>query len=113
MRMIIKARLKDNSGGSVKPFRLAEFERSDGELKLLGLCLAEGRTLVTKVQCPLVAALVERNNGAGPSGGTTASAVTAPAQPAPRDWRFAESKVNVSAFNGFQLKLKETAEYRN
>ena len=56
MRMIIEARIEDNSGGSGEPIRLAEFERADGELKHLGLSLAEGRTLVTEAQCALVAA---------------------------------------------------------
>ena len=41
MRMIIEARIEDNAGDR-EPIRLAEFERADGELKQLGLSLAEG-----------------------------------------------------------------------
>ena len=39
MRMIIEARIDDG-----KAIRLAEFERLDGDLKQLGLNLAEGRS---------------------------------------------------------------------
>jgi hypothetical protein len=53
MRMVIEARLEDNAGGSV-PIRLAEFERADGELKQLGLSLAEGKRLVHEAQRALV-----------------------------------------------------------
>ena len=49
MRMIIEARIEDSAGGS-EPIRLAEFERADGELKQLGLSLAEGRSLVLEAQ---------------------------------------------------------------
>jgi hypothetical protein len=44
MRMIIEARIEDNAGGC-EAIRLAEYERADGELKQLGLSLAEGRSL--------------------------------------------------------------------
>ena len=53
MRMIIEARIEDSAGGS-EPIRLAEFERADGELKQLGLSLAEGRSLVYEAQRALV-----------------------------------------------------------
>jgi len=53
MRMAIEARLEDNADGSV-PIRLAEFERADGELKQLGLSLAEGKNLVYEAQRALV-----------------------------------------------------------
>jgi hypothetical protein len=53
MRMIIEARIEDNAGGS-KPIRLVEFERADGELKQLGLSLAEGKGLVYEAQRALV-----------------------------------------------------------
>jgi hypothetical protein len=53
MRMVIEARLEDNAGGLV-PIRLAEFERPDGELKQLGLSLAEGESLVYEAQRALV-----------------------------------------------------------
>jgi hypothetical protein len=53
MRMVIEARLEDNGGGSV-PIRLVEFERADGELKQLGLSLAEGKSLVYEAQRALV-----------------------------------------------------------
>ena len=53
MRMVIEARLEDNTGGSL-PIRLAEFERADGELKQLGLSLAEGKSLVYEAQRALV-----------------------------------------------------------
>jgi hypothetical protein len=53
MRMVIEARLEDNAGGSV-PIRLAEFERADGELRQLGLSLAEGKNLVYEAQRALV-----------------------------------------------------------
>jgi hypothetical protein len=53
MRMIIEARFEDNAGGSV-PIRLVEFERADGELKQLGLSLAEGKSLVYEAQRALV-----------------------------------------------------------
>jgi hypothetical protein len=53
MRMVIEARLEGNAGGSV-PIRLAEFERADGELKQLGLSLAEGKRLVHEAQRALV-----------------------------------------------------------
>src|SRR2546422_8921190 len=52
-RMIIEARIVGSAGGS-KPIRLAEFERADGELKQLGLSLAEGRSLVYEAQRALV-----------------------------------------------------------
>ena len=53
MRMIIEARIEDSAGGS-EPIRLAECERADGELKQLGLSLAEGRSLVYEAQRALV-----------------------------------------------------------
>ena len=53
MRMVIEARLENNTGGSV-PIRLAEFERAYGGLKQLGLSLAEGKNLVYEVQRALV-----------------------------------------------------------
>ena len=53
MRMVIEARLEGNAGGSV-PIRLAEFERADGELKQLGLSLAEGKNLVHEAQRALI-----------------------------------------------------------
>jgi len=53
MRMVIEARLEGNAGGSV-PIRLAEFKRADGELKQLGLSLAEGKNLVYEAQRALV-----------------------------------------------------------
>ena len=53
MRMVIEARLEDNAGGSV-PIRLIEFERTDGELKQLGLGLPEGKSLVYEAQRALV-----------------------------------------------------------
>jgi hypothetical protein len=53
MRMVIEAQLENNTGGSV-PLRLAEFERADGELKQLGLSLAEGKNLVYEAQRALV-----------------------------------------------------------
>ena len=40
MRMIIQARIDDGVGGG-EAIRLAEFERLDGDLKQLGLSLAE------------------------------------------------------------------------
>jgi hypothetical protein len=43
MRMIIEARIDDGVGGS-EAIPLAEFERLDGDLKQLGLNLAEGRS---------------------------------------------------------------------
>jgi hypothetical protein len=43
MRMIIEARIDDGVGGG-EAIRLAEFERLDGDLKQLGLNLAEGRS---------------------------------------------------------------------
>lgn len=49
MRMVIEALVEDNTSGSV-PIRLAEFERADGELKRLGLSLAESKSLVYEVQ---------------------------------------------------------------
>lgn len=55
MRMIIEARI-EGSVGSSEPIRLAEFERTDGELKQLGLNLAEGRSLVFEAQRALVGA---------------------------------------------------------
>ncbi|OYT88696.1 MAG: hypothetical protein CFE43_21150 [Burkholderiales bacterium PBB3] len=47
--MIIKARIE---GGveDVAPIRLAEFERYDGQLKQLGLSLAEDKSLLHEVQ---------------------------------------------------------------
>jgi hypothetical protein len=51
--MVIEARLEDNGGGSV-PIRLVEFEPADGELKQLGLSLAEGKSLVYEAQRALV-----------------------------------------------------------
>ena len=53
MRMIIKARIEDGAGAS-DPIRLAEFERADGDLKQLGLSLAEGRSLTYETQRVLV-----------------------------------------------------------
>jgi hypothetical protein len=53
MRMVIEARLENNTGASV-PIRLAEFERADGELKQLGLSLTEGKSLVYEAQRALV-----------------------------------------------------------
>src|SRR5471030_2229561 len=49
MRMIIEARIEDSTGAS-EPIRLAEFERPDGDLKQLGLSLAEGRSLTYEAQ---------------------------------------------------------------
>ena len=49
MRMVIEALVEDTTSGSV-PIRLAEFERADGELKRLGLSLAESKSLVYEVQ---------------------------------------------------------------
>jgi hypothetical protein len=49
MRMILEARLEDSAGGSVL-VRLVEFQRADGELKQLGLSLAEGKKLVYEAQ---------------------------------------------------------------
>ena len=45
MRMIIEARIDDAVGGG-EAIRLAEFERLEGDLKQLGLNLAEGRSLL-------------------------------------------------------------------
>ena len=53
MRMIIEARIDDGVGGG-EAIRLAEFERLDGDLKQLGLSLAEGRGLVYEAQHALV-----------------------------------------------------------
>ncbi|MDL2354516.1 MAG: hypothetical protein QFF03_04595, partial [Pseudomonadota bacterium] len=53
MRMIIAARIEGSMGCS-EPIRLAEFERADGELKQLGLSLAEGRSLRYEAQRALV-----------------------------------------------------------
>jgi hypothetical protein len=53
MRMIIEAQIEDNVG-RCEPVRLAEFERADGELKQLGLTLAEGRNLMFEAQRALV-----------------------------------------------------------
>ena len=53
MRMIIEARIEGSTGGS-EPIRLAEFEEADGELKQLGLSLAEGRNLTYEAQRALV-----------------------------------------------------------
>ena len=53
MRMIIEARIDDVVGVG-EAIRLAEFERLDGDLKQLGLSLAEGRGLVYKPQHALV-----------------------------------------------------------
>jgi hypothetical protein len=55
MRMIIEARIDDGVGGG-EAIRLAEFERLDGDLKQLGLNLAEGRSLVHEAQRALVCA---------------------------------------------------------
>jgi hypothetical protein len=55
MRMIIEARIDDGVGGG-EAIRLAEFERLDGDLKQLGLNLAEGRSLVHEAQRALVGA---------------------------------------------------------
>ncbi|MEB0013945.1 ISKra4 family transposase [Glaciimonas sp. Gout2] len=52
MRMIIEARI-DGGGEAI---RLAEVERLDGDLKQLGLNLAEGRSLVHEAQRALVSA---------------------------------------------------------
>ncbi len=54
MRMIIEARIEDSAGCCEPPIRLAEFERADGELKQLGLSLAEGRRLTYEAQRALV-----------------------------------------------------------
>jgi hypothetical protein len=54
MLMIIEARTDDDVGSKV--IRLAEFERLDGDLKHLGLNLAEGRDLAHKAQRALVKA---------------------------------------------------------
>ena len=56
MRMIIEARIDDGGGGGCQAIRLAEFERLDGDLKQLGLNLAEGRSLVHEAQRALVGA---------------------------------------------------------
>ncbi|MFS0757594.1 hypothetical protein ABC383_23270 [Noviherbaspirillum sp. 1P10PC] len=53
MRMVIEAQLEDNAGRSVQ-IRLAEFGRADGELKQLGLSLAEGKNLVHEAQRVLI-----------------------------------------------------------
>jgi hypothetical protein len=55
MRMIIEARIE---GGveDIAPIRLAEFERDDGQLKQLGLSLAEGKSLAHEAQRALVKA---------------------------------------------------------
>ncbi|WP_194727208.1 ISKra4 family transposase [Noviherbaspirillum malthae] len=53
MRIIIEARIEDTAGSS-EPIRLVEFERADGELKQLGLSLAEGKSLVYEAQRALV-----------------------------------------------------------
>jgi hypothetical protein len=53
MRMIIEARIEDD-GREHAAIRLAEFERVDGELKQLGLSLAEGKSLVHEAQRALV-----------------------------------------------------------
>lgn len=55
MRMIIEARIEGDAGGG-EPIRLAEYERADGELKQLGLSLAEGRSLTYEAQRALVTA---------------------------------------------------------
>src|SRR5471032_127222 len=55
MRMIIEARIDDGVGGG-EAIRLAEFERLDGDLKQLGLKLAEGRSLVREAQRALICA---------------------------------------------------------
>ena len=54
MRMIIEARIDGGGGGEA--IRVAEFERVDGDLKHLGLNLAEGRRLVHEAQRALVGA---------------------------------------------------------
>ncbi|KRB79532.1 hypothetical protein ASE07_25365 [Noviherbaspirillum sp. Root189] len=53
MRIIIEARIEDNVGGS-EPIQLVEFERADGDLKQLGLSLAEGKSLMYEAQRALV-----------------------------------------------------------
>ena len=53
MRMIIEARIEDSTGFS-ETIRLAELERADGDLKQLGLSLAEGRSLTYEAQRALV-----------------------------------------------------------
>jgi hypothetical protein len=53
MRMVIKVRLEDSVGDSV-PIRLVEFECADGELKQLGLSLADGKSLGYDAQRALV-----------------------------------------------------------
>jgi hypothetical protein len=53
MRMIIEARIENSPVGS-ESIRLATFERADGELKQLGLTLAEGRHLAHEAQRALV-----------------------------------------------------------
>jgi hypothetical protein len=55
MRVIIEARIYDGVGGG-EAIRLAEFERLDGDLKQLGLNLAEGSSLVHEAQRALVCA---------------------------------------------------------
>lgn len=55
MRMIIEARIDDAVGGG-EAIRLAEFERLEGDLKQLGLNLAEGRRLLHEAQRALVCA---------------------------------------------------------
>ncbi|OXC74878.1 hypothetical protein [Caballeronia sordidicola] len=63
MRMIIEARIDDGVGGG-EAIRLAEFERLDGDLKLLGLNLAEGRSLATSWK--IVGGTTDRVLGAAP-----------------------------------------------
>lgn len=55
MRMIIEARIEGCVEDSA-PIRLAEFERADGQLKQLGLSLAEGKSLAHEAQRALVKA---------------------------------------------------------
>ena len=49
MRMIIEVRI-EGSPEDCAPIQLTEFERADGELKQLGMCLAKGRSLVHEAQ---------------------------------------------------------------
>lgn len=55
MRIIIEARIDDGVGGG-EAIQLAQIERLDGDLKQLGLNLAEGRSLVHEAQRALVGA---------------------------------------------------------
>lgn len=59
MRMVIEARIVDGADGEV-PIPLAEIERTDGDVKHLGLSLSEGRELMHDVQSALIAAQTKR-----------------------------------------------------